>query len=87
MILARRSPKDERDGTLPSIQAVIRRLQIVAPTDATMLIQGGTGTGKELVARAVHELSGRKEQIFVKLNCASIPPGLLESELFGHEKR
>ena len=73
-------------GESPALQAVVKGVQIVAPTDAIVLISGETGTGKELVARAIHDLSGRKQQTFVKLSCAAIPSGLLESELFGHEK-
>lgn len=73
-------------GESPAFQAVLRGIQVVAPTDATVLIQGETGTGKELVARALHELSGRSKRSFIKVNCAAIPATLLESELFGHEK-
>jgi formate hydrogenlyase transcriptional activator len=65
---------------------VLRDIQTVAPTDSTVLISGETGSGKELVARAIHQLSARTPHAFVKLNCAAIPMGLLESELFGHEK-
>ena len=73
-------------GESPAFQAVLENIQIVAPTDSTVLILGETGTGKELVARRIHELSGRSKHGFVKVNCAAIPPSLLESELFGHEK-
>ncbi len=73
-------------GESPAFQAVLRSIQIVAPTDATVLIQGETGTGKELVARAIHDLSARSKRSFIKVNCAAIPATLLESELFGHEK-
>ena len=73
-------------GESPAFQAVLRGIQVVAPTDATVLIQGETGTGKELVSRALHDLSKRSKQSFIKVNCAAIPATLLESELFGHEK-
>jgi formate hydrogenlyase transcriptional activator len=73
-------------GKSPALGHVLRQVEIVAPTDSTVLIQGETGTGKELIARAIHDLSGRQARTFVKLNCAAIPTGLLESELFGHEK-
>ena len=73
-------------GESPSLRRVLSQVEQVAPTDATALILGETGTGKELIARAIHDLSSRRERTFVKLNCAAIPSGLLESELFGHEK-
>jgi len=77
---------EEIIGESAALKEVLKQLEVVAPTDSTVLIQGETGTGKELIARALHKLSGRRERTFVKLNCAAIPTGLLESELFGHEK-
>ena len=77
---------EEIIGRSAVIRAVLRDIETVAPTDSTVLIYGETGTGKELVARAIHERSPRSSKTFVKLNCAAIPTGLLESELFGHEK-
>ncbi len=77
---------DEIVGQSAVLKQVLKQVEIVAPTDSTVLIQGETGTGKELIARAIHNLSGRHGRTFVKLNCAAIPTGLLESELFGHEK-
>jgi formate hydrogenlyase transcriptional activator len=73
-------------GKSPAIQKVLEQVSIVAPSDATVLLQGETGTGKELIASAIHNLSSRRERSFVRMNCAAIPSGLLESELFGHEK-
>jgi formate hydrogenlyase transcriptional activator len=73
-------------GRSNALRSVLREIRMVASTDSTVLIYGETGTGKELIARAIHELSSRRSNAFVKLNCAAIPTGLLESELFGHEK-
>jgi formate hydrogenlyase transcriptional activator len=73
-------------GNSPAICAVLGQVETVAPSDSTVLLLGETGTGKELMARAIHERSQRRSRAFVKLNCAAIPMGLLESEMFGHEK-
>jgi formate hydrogenlyase transcriptional activator len=77
---------EEIIGKSPRLKAVLENVRIVAPADSTVLIQGETGTGKEMIARAIHNLGPRKGQAFVKVNCAAIPLGLLESELFGHER-
>jgi len=77
---------DEIIGRSTALRRVLKEIETVAPTDSTVLITGETGSGKELVARAIHHLSARRDHAFVKLNCAAIPTGLLESELFGHEK-
>jgi formate hydrogenlyase transcriptional activator len=73
-------------GRSKALKVILKQIETVAPTDSNVLIFGETGTGKELVARALHRLSGRRQGTFVKLNCAAIPTGLLESEMFGHEK-
>ncbi len=77
---------EEIVGESPALKRILQQLQTVAPIDSTVLILGETGTGKELIARAIHNLSARRERTLVKVNCAAIPTGLLESELFGHEK-
>lgn len=77
---------EEIIGDSVTLRRILEELQTVAPTDSTILILGETGTGKELIARAIHHLSARRERTLVKVNCAAIPTGLLESELFGHEK-
>jgi len=73
-------------GQSPALREVLDLVKMVAPNDSSVLLMGETGTGKELIARAIHDLSGRRNRAFVKLNCAAIPTGLLESELFGHER-
>jgi formate hydrogenlyase transcriptional activator len=77
---------EEIVGKSSALRKVLKELETVGPTDSTVLIYGETGTGKELIARAIHNLSSRRANAFVKVNCAAIPTGLLESELFGHEK-
>jgi formate hydrogenlyase transcriptional activator len=77
---------EEIIGESPALKDVLRQVEIVAPTDATVLLQGETGTGKERLAHAVHQYSSRRDHPFVTVNCAAIPSGLLESELFGHER-
>jgi DNA-binding NtrC family response regulator len=73
-------------GESNALRKVLEQIAIVAPTDSTVLLHGETGTGKEVIARAIHNLSSRRDRMFVRMNCAAIPAGLLESELFGHEK-
>jgi DNA-binding NtrC family response regulator len=77
---------EEIVGTSGALKAALEQVEVVAPTESTVLILGETGTGKELIARAIHNISSRSKRAFVKLNCAAIPSGLLESELFGHER-
>jgi formate hydrogenlyase transcriptional activator len=83
-----RAEQDFEDivGSSSALRHVLAQVETVAPTDSTVLVQGETGTGKELIARAIHDRSSRRQRTFVKINCAAIPMGLLESELFGHEK-
>lgn len=83
------TPEDTFEGIIgrsPAMRALGREVKVVAPTSSTVLILGETGTGKELIARAIHNLSARRERPFIKVNCAAIPAGLIESELFGHER-
>ena len=77
---------EEIIGDSPALKHILKQVETVASTDSTVLVQGETGTGKELIARAIHNLSTRRDRTLVKVNCAAIPTGLLESELFGHEK-
>ena len=81
-----RSQFEEIVGRSPALNALLKQVETVAPLDSTVLITGETGTGKEVIARAIHNRSARRDRTFVKVNCAAIPNGLLESELFGHEK-
>src|SRR5580698_3961125 len=86
---AQRAPESTRFqivGNSPALESVLEQVQLVGPTDSTVLILGETGTGKELIARAVHNVSPRSGRPLVKLNCAAVPGELLESELFGHER-
>ena len=90
-LVLRESIKTERDypgiiGQSPAIKVVLDKARQVGPTDAPVLIMGETGTGKELIAQAVHDMSSRRDKVLIKVNCASLPPQLIESELFGHEK-
>ena len=77
---------EEIAGKSPALQNVLRQVELVAPSDTPVLVLGETGTGKELICRAIHHLSARNTMPLIKLNCATIPPGLVESELFGHER-
>jgi formate hydrogenlyase transcriptional activator len=77
---------EELIGSSRAFKRILKQIETVAPTDAAVLVRGETGTGKELIARAIHNLSTHQARTLVKLNCAAIPTGLLESELFGHEK-
>src|SRR5215470_16136915 len=73
-------------GNSRTLHQALKQVEVVAPTDATVLVLGETGTGKELIARAIHDASPRRQRPFINVNCAAIPSGLLESELFGHER-
>ena len=90
-LVLRESIKTERDypgiiGQSTGIREVLAKARQVGPTDAPVLIMGETGTGKELIAKAIHDMSARRDNVLIKVNCASLPPQLIESELFGHEK-
>jgi formate hydrogenlyase transcriptional activator len=78
---------EEIVGSCEALRRVLAQVSKVAPTDSTVLILGETGTGKELIARAIHKRSNRSTRAFIRVNCAAIPPSLIASELFGHEKR
>src|SRR5439155_23209727 len=84
--LDRTSMFEEIVGSSEALRTVLRHVAQVAPTEATVLILGETGTGKELIARALHKRSSRARRAFIRVNCAAIPPALIASELFGHEK-
>src|SRR5215475_12868459 len=73
-------------GNSAALRLILKQAELVAPTDSTVMIHGETGTGKELIADAIHNLSPRRHNNFIKINCAAIPPSLFESELFGHER-
>jgi formate hydrogenlyase transcriptional activator len=83
---SRMSSADEIVGASLPLESALQQVRLVAPTDSTVLILGETGTGKELIARAIHRLSNRSSRPFIRVNCAAIPPSLIASELFGHEK-
>src|SRR5262249_3311852 len=84
--ISRASMFEEIVGTSEAVRSVLRQVGKVGPTDSTVLITGETGTGKELIARAIHQASSRSCRAFVTINCAAIPPSLIASELFGHER-
>src|SRR5713101_1836195 len=79
-------PISDLIGSSPKFRAVLDEIRMVAPVDCAVLIRGETGTGKEVIAQAIHDASPRRQHRFVAINCAAIPAGLLESELFGHER-
>ncbi len=83
---SRVSSANEIVGESPLLQSLLQQVRLVAPTDSTVLILGETGTGKELIARAIHRFSNRSSRPFIRVNCAAIPPSLIASELFGHER-